>query len=72
MTPDQSPSARRPSRFQALALLTVALVLALILAAVFFAFLVIPLALLIVVYAALIAADRVRHRGDGEDQKDAA
>jgi hypothetical protein len=72
MAPDPPPTPRRPSRFQALGLLTLALLGLLVFAAVFFAFLVIPLAILFVVYLALIAADRMRHRGDSDDRGDAA
>ena len=72
MAPDRPPSARRPSRFQALGLLTLGLFVVLILAALFFAFLVIPLAILVVVYLALIAVDRLRRRAVDDDQRDAA
>ena len=72
MATDPQPTARRPSRFQALGLLTLALLAALILAAIFFVVLVIPLAILLVVYIALVAVDRLRHRGDSDDRADAA
>jgi hypothetical protein len=72
MAPDPPPTARRPSRFQALSLLTLALLILLIFAAIFFVILVIPLAILLLVYLALIAADRMRHRGDSDDRSDTA
>ena len=65
MPADRRPTGRR--RFQPLAVLTLVLILALVVAAFFFAFLVIPLAVLVLFYIGIAAFDRLRHRPDASD-----
>ncbi len=57
---------------QPLRLLMIVLIAALIGAILFVTFLVIPLAILLVVYIGLVAADRLRHQRDADDEQGAA